>query len=191
MKPGGSCYALLFAALLGGCAEAAEGVKVRATNDFGCNGDQSLGAGAYRAVGCGRSRIYDCQASEAYRGTTTGYSCHPEQGSDSEVESESVLREEDQEAPLAPRRERDRSRCRAAYRRIDELTTLWVEWYQGEAAPRTPGPAAFERACMMVADDTQVCLVPDYARTHKDACVLLLEKAPLAREGLSRLLLAR
>jgi hypothetical protein len=129
-----------------------------------------------------------------FQGTTTGYTCHPEQGSDSETESgpsRSVQREEDQEAALAPRREPDTSQCRAAYRRIDELMSLWAEWYQGEPGKRTPGLSAFERACMMFQDDAQACLVPAYARTHKDACLKLLEQAPEAQERLSQVLLTR
>jgi hypothetical protein len=44
---------------------------------------------------------------------------------------------------------------------------------------------------MMLDDDGQVCLVPSYGRTHKDACLKRLEQAPEAQERLSQLLLAQ
>jgi len=74
---------VLFAVALGGCApDAADQVRVRAANDFRCNDDKvsvkDIGGEAYRADGCGQSRVYDCSPGSSWRGTTTDYSCHPE-----------------------------------------------------------------------------------------------------------------
>ena len=64
MKAGVFRYALVLAALLAGCVEASDEVKVRAANDFSCDAEHievtGIGGGAYRADGCGRSRVYDC-----------------------------------------------------------------------------------------------------------------------------------
>jgi hypothetical protein len=70
----------------------------------------------------------------------TGYSCHPEQGSDSEPAgpSHAVQREEEQEAALAPRR--DSSQCQAAYRRVDELMTVWGRVVPGRASDADARP---------------------------------------------------
>jgi hypothetical protein len=84
----------------------------------------------------------------------------------------------------------DESRCRSAFRNIDDLTTLWAEWYQGEPAAQSPGLSAFERACMMLDEEAQLCLVPAYGKTHKDACLGLFEAAPKMRDKLSKILLS-
>jgi hypothetical protein len=77
---------MVFATLSGGCADAEEDVRIRAANDFSCNPDkitiQDIGGDAFRAKGCGNSRVYDCVGSDSFRGTTTGYSCRPEKGTE-------------------------------------------------------------------------------------------------------------
>ena len=68
--------------LLTGCISAASTAKTRAANDFSCPEDQitvaSVGGDSYRADGCGKSVVYDCGASDAYKGQTTNYTCVPE-----------------------------------------------------------------------------------------------------------------
>jgi hypothetical protein len=78
--------AVVFVGLLGGCVDVEDDVRARAANDFSCKQEEikvnAIGAGAFRAGGCGYSQIYDCVASESFRGTTTNYSCRPEKGGD-------------------------------------------------------------------------------------------------------------
>lgn len=68
--------------LLGGCVTAEGTAKTRAANDFSCSEDQvqvtNVGGKSYRANGCGKSAVYDCAASDAYKGSTTSYTCVPE-----------------------------------------------------------------------------------------------------------------
>jgi hypothetical protein len=102
--------------------------------------------------------------------------------------SRSVQREEAQEAALAP--VRDTTRCQQAYRHVEELAARWAEWFQGEAAAKAPKPSAFERVCMALDEDMQLCLTSSYASGHGDACLAKFEALPdQTRKQLDALLL--
>lgn len=76
-------FALSLALLsLAGCITPQGTAKVRAANDFGCPEDgisiAEIGGTSYRASGCGKSAVYNCSASDAYKGSTSNYACVPE-----------------------------------------------------------------------------------------------------------------
>jgi hypothetical protein len=76
---------------LAGCVTPDAVAKTRAASDFSCSEGQvevtSIGGNSYRANGCGRSAVYDCAASDSYRGTASNYTCVPEQGANSKGDS--------------------------------------------------------------------------------------------------------
>jgi len=65
-----------------GCVSAEGTAQTRAANDFACPESQvtvsSIGGTSYRAVGCGKTTIYTCAASDGSRGSVTAYACRPE-----------------------------------------------------------------------------------------------------------------
>jgi hypothetical protein len=62
------------------CVSAEDVAKTRAANDFGCQEVEvaSIGGNSFRAEGCGKRGVYNCVGSDAYRGSTTDYTCTPE-----------------------------------------------------------------------------------------------------------------
>ena len=112
--------------------------------------------------------------------------------------SPAVEREERQEAAAADPG-KDYSTCNAAFAHIDDLATLWAGWFGGTPldSPGGDGAAAqasargnWNRACIALDDEAQLCMGVAYARGHSAACKAKLDAAPRStRTKIGRLLM--
>jgi hypothetical protein len=73
----------------------------------------------------------------------------------------------------------DHSQCSAVFEHIEDTIDLWVEWFHGTPAD-LPARDAFDKACVSLDEDAQLCLAAPYARNHHDACLTRLQSLPAA-----------
>jgi len=76
----------------------------------------------------------------------------------------------------------DHAQCSAVFEHIEDTIDLWVEWFHGTPAD-LPARDAFDKACVALDEDAQLCLAAPYARNHHDACLTRLQSLPAASRG--------
>jgi hypothetical protein len=190
---------ILFVLLCGvGCMDT-DALRTRAAFDLSCPGTDleliELNRGAntagvdsvYGVTGCGRRATY------IYMGAHTWVMNSDEQAEKREsaprpVRSEQAKAESHEEARSG---EPDYTQCNTAYRNVEDLIALWADWYKGNAAAKPPGVSAFNRACIALNEEAQICLVAAYAKAHRDACIARLQAYPETRARLDQMLLER
>jgi len=76
----------------------------------------------------------------------------------------------------------DASQCGAVFEHVEDTIDLWAEWFHGQPAD-LPDRVAFERACVALDEEVQLCLGAPYARNHPDACQARFQALPAASRG--------
>jgi hypothetical protein len=180
-----------------GCIDT-DALRTRAAFDLRCEakdlelvelnrGANAPGVGSvYGVTGCGRRATY------VYDDKHTWLMNSDEHSDDHESESKPVT---SGPAKLESHEERtgdaDYTQCNKAYLHVDDLISLWADWYNGNPVAKPPDVSPFNRACIALSEEAQLCLVAAYAKAHRDSCLARLQAYPETRARLDQMLLDR